>query len=515
LVSAARFWFAAGDLARSQDTIQTALGEAQTGVVRAEALQVSGQLHARRSSFAQALAVAMEALESAGPDRVLRGDIELDLSYYLVSLGDFLGAARHAETAVQTIEATAPGGALADALAVWTMCEFLCGRGLDEGRLARALQLEEPRRQRTWQMRPSFHHGLLSLWTGCLDEAVSLLDELHRETLERGEEIEIPFVCFYLIWAHLWRGDLSRAAALADEVRDAAALLGDPASRGIALAGQALVHAHDGSAALACEEARQAIECFKVLEWPAGTIWPLWALGLAQLSAGDPAASEATLRPLGDMLPAMGAGDPVLGVFLPDEIEALIELGQLDRAARLLDWFEERGAELDRPWALAAAGRCRALLHATRGDHDRALEVVEQALATHERIAMPLERARTLLVQGRLLRRRGKRSQAKEVLDEAAGVFDRIGAAAWTERVHAELARLGANRAAGDQLTPTESLVAELAASGVSNREIAERAFLTVKAVEANLTRVYRKLGIRSRAGLASALSVARELTTK
>ena len=81
-----------------------------------------------------------------------------------------------------------------------------------------------------------------------------------------------------------------------------------------------------------------------------------------------------------------------------------------------------------------------------------------------------------------------------------------MGTPAWAERARADLDRLGARRAAPDQLTPTESLIAGLAASGIQNREIAERAFLTVKAVEANLTRVYRKLGIRSRGGIARAL---------
>jgi DNA-binding CsgD family transcriptional regulator len=122
---------------------------------------------------------------------------------------------------------------------------------------------------------------------------------------------------------------------------------------------------------------------------------------------------------------------------------------------------------------------------------------------------MPFERARTLLVWGRLLRRAGRRSDARGVLTEALAVFDQVGAPAWTKRARAELDRLGGKRAAADELTPTESLVAGLAASGISNSEIAERAFLSVRTVEANLTRAYRKLGIRSRGGLARALESA------
>ena len=120
---------------------------------------------------------------------------------------------------------------------------------------------------------------------------------------------------------------------------------------------------------------------------------------------------------------------------------------------------------------------------------------------------MPFDRARTLLVLGRVLRRAGKRTQARAVLTEAHAAFRQIGALAWAERAQAEESRLGGRGARSGVLTPTEARVAELAAVGLSNREIAEQAFLTIKTVEANLTRVYRKLAIRSRAALAHTLS--------
>jgi DNA-binding NarL/FixJ family response regulator len=92
------------------------------------------------------------------------------------------------------------------------------------------------------------------------------------------------------------------------------------------------------------------------------------------------------------------------------------------------------------------------------------------------------------------------------VLQEALGTFEAVGAPHWAATTQAELERLGRRPSTADELTPTERRVAELAAAGLSNHEIAERAFLTTKAVEGNLTRVYRKLGIRSRGGLARAL---------
>lgn len=334
---------------------------------------------------------------------------------------------------------------------------------------------------------------------------------MHIETLERGEDSPVPFACMYLTWACVWQGDLAAAHGYAAEALRAAALLDDLGSHATALSASALVHAHDGSIALAREEAMEAVRCFQLIGWPSGTIWPLWALGLVELSEGNPEAVDAALAPLTDLIPVMGEFDPVLSVFLPDHIEALVELGQLERAEGLIAWLERRGVELDRAWAIAIAGRCRGLLLAARGNNDGALTALAAALVEHDRLGIPFERARTLLAVGRVQRRSGLRGQARTTLQAARSVFDRLGTPIWSVRAGDELARLGRRAPLSDALTPTEARVAELAATGLANREIAERAFLTTKAVEANLTRVYRKLGIRARGGLARALELLEE----
>jgi DNA-binding CsgD family transcriptional regulator len=125
-------------------------------------------------------------------------------------------------------------------------------------------------------------------------------------------------------------------------------------------------------------------------------------------------------------------------------------------------------------------------------------------LAHHQRLAMPFELGRTLLVQGQLRRRAKQKRAARESLQEARLVFERLGAPLWTERAAAELARIGLRPPAPLRLTPTEKRVAELAAAGRTNREIAQAMFLSVHTVEDNLRRVYGKLGIRSRTELAA-----------
>jgi DNA-binding CsgD family transcriptional regulator len=506
-VAASRFCFDAGDWTRSEAMLQATLNEPLTPRARAEALLLLGELYARRSSFTEATRVTFEALELSGEDLELRAAIELDLAFSFVSLGDFTQVESHAAAALAAAEVAGAPGAVADALGVMTMAEFLCGRGFDEARMLRALQLEDPARVRAWQNRPTFLNGLLLLWTGRLDEALATFGRLHTEILERGEESSMPFMCFYITWAHVWHGDFAAATESAAEALRAAALLDDPPSRGTALSANALLHAHEGSIALARDEALEAVRCFQAVDWPSGTIWPLWALGLAELANGNPAAVDAALGPLVAMVTTFGPLDPVLGVFLPDEIEALVELGRLDEAEPLVAWLEERGGAVDRPWALAVAGRCRGLVLAARGDRDGALAALTQAMIEHDRVALPFDRARTLLVLGRVQRRSGQRGRAAGTLGDALAVFERLGAPVWAARTHDEMARLGGRTAAAGTLTPTENKVAELAASGLSNREIAERAFLTTKAVEANLTRVYSKLGIRSRGGLARALA--------
>jgi DNA-binding NarL/FixJ family response regulator len=118
---------------------------------------------------------------------------------------------------------------------------------------------------------------------------------------------------------------------------------------------------------------------------------------------------------------------------------------------------------------------------------------------------MPFERARTLLVQGRLQRRLKKKRRARLALDEARELFAAEGAETWLARVDEELDRVAVRRAP-EELSATELRIAQLAADGLSNQAIAEQVFVSVKTVESNLKRAYRKLDITSRAQLARAI---------
>jgi len=236
--------------------------------------------------------------------------------------------------------------------------------------------------------------------------------------------------------------------------------------------------------------------------YPAGEAWMRAAAGFLWLSQDELTQAAAVLDPLMRPVERSGFCHPVLALAVPDAIEAFAATGLLHRAEGLVDPLLRAGVVGQRPSLLIAAGRCRGLVHAAHGDLAAATTCVDEALRTYGDACPPFDQARTLLVQGQIRRRTRKKLAARQALLESMTLFDHIGAGLWTQRARAELARVGLSKAAGQDLTATEERVAVLAAAGLTNREIAERGFLSPKTVEANLKRIYHKLGIRSRAEL-------------
>ena len=199
----------------------------------------------------------------------------------------------------------------------------------------------------------------------------------------------------------------------------------------------------------------------------------------------------------------MGFEEPAFATFLPDAAEALMALGRLDQAQPIVELLEASGEEPGHGWAEAMGARCRGLLLAARGDLEAAAAAYARALAAHDLLpGLRYDRARSLLAEGQLRRRRRERRQARASLEQAVRLFDEVGADQWAVYGRAELERVGLRPGPAEQLTPTEERVAVLAASGLTNREVAAALFVSAKTVEANLARAYRKLGIRSRAEL-------------
>ncbi len=296
-------------------------------------------------------------------------------------------------------------------------------------------------------MRPRYIQGALLLWTARCDESIAVLDALHDDLLERGEDAALPFLTPYRAWAALWSGDVRAAARVVDEARDDAGLADDAAAQALVWGFDALVLAFTGPLERVQPQAQRSLELFGGLQWMSGTIWPMWALGLAALVGGDAATVDAVLGPLAQVLTAMESIDPVLAVFLPDEIEALVELGRLDEAAAFSAWLTTRAASVGSVWGRAAACRCEGLVAGARGEHAAGVASLEGAADQFAALAMPIERARTLVALGRLHRRSKQKRLARLALEEAVRLFDAAGAQLWSARAAAELARVATRRA--------------------------------------------------------------------
>jgi DNA-binding CsgD family transcriptional regulator len=232
-------------------------------------------------------------------------------------------------------------------------------------------------------------------------------------------------------------------------------------------------------------------------------------LGFIALSNGDAHEACDHLQRARTLFQEAGYADPGMVRFQADEVEALIGAGRLEEAAIRATELEASGRQRDRPWPLATGARSRGLVLAAQGRSVEAVEALDEAIAHHARLPQPFEFGRTLFARGVVLRRSRQKRSSRESLEQAADVFDRLGARLWATKAHAELGRIGGRAPASNDLTPTERRVVELAVEGLTNREIAGQLFMSVKTVERHLSHAYGKLGVHTRRELARKVSSA------
>ena len=227
-------------------------------------------------------------------------------------------------------------------------------------------------------------------------------------------------------------------------------------------------------------------------------------LGFIEVSARNWPAALGALREVAGIFARTGMVDLEQLLWGVDYADAALQLGSEQDAEAAIAVLRRQGAA-GRPEAAVAADRCHALLSAARGDSDEAISVLRD-LTGQPGAECPFEAARSRLALGQVYRRAGYKGLASEALNEAAAAFEQLSIPRWTERARDEAGRVGL-RPATSTLTETERRVAELVGSGRSNQETAAELFVSVKTVEANLTRIYRKLSVRSRTELASRLN--------
>src|SRR5581483_8722975 len=177
--------------------------------------------------------------------------------------------------------------------------------------------------------------------------------------------------------------------------------------------------------------------------------------------------------------------------YLPDYIEALVATGDMERAQARLQRLERWAQDAGTHWPAALAAMARGLVAESQGDREGALKAHVAAVAHHEALPLPFDRARTLLALGAAQRRARRKREARVSLEEAADVLHRLGAPLWAARAREELGRISGRGPATGTLTVSERRVAELVAQGRKNREIAAELVVTPRTVEAHLTRIY------------------------
>jgi DNA-binding CsgD family transcriptional regulator len=498
-------------LAAAQHLLDTgAAAEAGTLLARVDLEHLPGDLRAelllaigRNSWYEQdrerGYTVLLEALDHAHSP-ALAAAIHVEAAWVVQDV-DPLVAIGHTDAVLELVDPDDHPGMYSRALLHGAYLRLVSGQGADYDAYERGVAIQQ--RTADWQDRSPVW-GMWPLLLDDFDTARSLYEPGVAHSRAAGDEHSVQGTLVRLVEIELWTGDWARADELAREGAALAERMESQAYLGSALFASGLVDAHLGRV----DEARAAGE--RIVElFPTGEPQrPLghWVLGFLALSLEDPAGAEKELTQAAAAVAALGLREPARFRFDGDLVEAVIALGDLDRAASLIDDLERRGRILPRPWTLATAARCRGLLQSALGDLDAARASTEEALDHHARLQMPFERARTLLVFGQLLRRRKERREARAAISEALAALEELGAQLWADRARAELARVPARRAPSE-LTATEQAIASLAATGLTNRAIAERIYVSPKTVESNLARVYRKLGIGSRAELGRAMA--------
>jgi DNA-binding CsgD family transcriptional regulator len=506
LLAAADAYLAAGHQPRARVIAERLIAGARPGVARAQALSLLAWAPDESTGLPEAAALSRQALDEAAGQPAVEGLVRYRLSVIEGIRGDTRGCLGHARAAAQLAERCDDRALLAAALAQAAYARtVLEGKVTSEAR--RAVEVESALPD-PGEIRAATNLGQVLTYTDALDEARDVLADVVRRAEAAGDETARANILFHQAVLECRAGHWVTARARADESRILYEQTGNEQESASALSIVALLAALRGDVDQARALASAGLAAAESIGDAVFAIHQRGILGLVELSLGDTVAAHEWLDPATRRLMDMGVHELSIYPVMQNDIEALVGLGELDRAEELSARVEAIGERSGRAWAQAIGARGRGHVCAASGQADLAREHFARALAAHERLPQPFEHGRTLLLAGAAERRVKRKRAARELLEQALRAFEDLGATLWADKARGELRRVGVRVAPG-ALTETETRVAELAAGGLTNREIAAAAFLTAKTVEANLSRAYRKLGIRSRRELAAALAEA------
>jgi DNA-binding NarL/FixJ family response regulator len=452
------------------------------------------------------------ALAEAGDDPALLAPVRLRLTWASMLTGDHdKGAAE----ALRTIDAARRAGdPTIEAMALTTLAQFqrVGGEPRWSDTLAQALALPATPAPDWLHYGPNYIAARFAMVDDRLDEArAELLRLLPVTEHDRIGEARVE-VLRSLSEVATRAGRCRDALQYAHRAVDAAQEVG--LSPGPTWYTAAVAEMAGGSLAAASGFARRGV---RASEQEGDSLYlrrNLHALGQAELRAGETRTGVAALRRLRDLEAELVGADPMIVRWQGDLAGGLAALGEHAEAASVLAGARAAAHRLGTtPGVTGYLDRATAVVLSECGQADSAV-VLSSAAARHfEQLHQPIEQAHALLVQGGAERRRRRYAAARMAIGSALAIFLAAEAKPWAEQTERALARTEGSAAAGPGLPPpelgltsTELRIAGLVRDGASNREIASRLYLSVKTVEATLTRVYRKLGVRSRTQLSSRL---------
>ena len=499
VVLAAEYRLHAGDPAGARALLEGLLPGVD-GDLRARALLLLAWT--REDDFDLAARLCRQALGAASDDRLL-AEIHVRLAEFALGRGELAVALEQAGQAVTRAGAAGDVGLLVSSLSYLAQFQTLAG-AVEPGLLERAIHLDQEVEHPRSYYGPGAMLGLRLMWADQLSQARPHLENACVRAAKAGDEIARSALLVHLAQLETRAGDWSRARDYANEAMLLAEQIGLRQIESGSRSAAAMVAALTGRVEEARATAEAGLAASRAAKEVTFEAHNLAVLGYLELSLGNLAAADGNLRGLPGLYARMGYANVGVNPYLPNAIEAALALGERARAESLLTQLESAAG--GNPWARATALRCRGLIAAAQREPDAAVAALEQAAHAHERSQDPFERARTLLALGVALRRGNQRRAARKKLEQARGMFARMGASLWEERASRELASVSGRPAGDTDLTMTERRVAELVARGCTNREVATQLVVSERTVATHLTHIYAKLGLRSRTELAHTL---------
>ena len=441
-----------------------------------------------------------ERLRAALPDASDDPPLELDLRTKLVAFGVAMAprqAIEQADAALGLVDPSVDPARAGYLLIHREMASGLAGIGIRWDRLASGVELET---RGPAAGGPSSPPLVMYVIADRIDEARQRFAIEEAWYVQRGEEGWRAERQGQLALAELRAGNTTVAAELSSEACATLERIGAAQSWPLVFAWRSLVDAHLGRT----DRATSTIEHTIDEQVDGGELW-LAILesvhAFIAYAAGDDDAAERAVQRMHVAMTTIGVQDLLADRSESFLVDTRLARGDIDGARDALGRLEARHAALPRDWTAVALERARALVQATEGDLIGARSRLDE-LDPDILHRVPFEHGWSLIARGRILRRMREKARAATTLREARDHFLQLGGQPWVARAEQELARVGLRHSSPTELTSTELEVARLAARGLSNREMAEAAFVSPKTIEANLARIYRKLEIRSRAEL-------------